>query len=315
MPVTYNNDVLGPTTNLIPQYDQYKVYSTPPFDENNCTYLGSLKLQSEPTQITKQVERKARRFTLALRCTNGEDNMVHNVSDVYISAYFDKPDNLAVNIGTKSLTGFYDTSEFYKFYVFWTKTTRSETVEFAVELWMETRDGISAVDLQPTFFQTYLDSNTQANYDKVANIHYNGYSRIDALFAGMAQKNISHQDMMNQHSSGYASAQSYSSYTADNSTNDLVVLDPYQSYVVLATNGEARTIATIAPATDYQYQNGRRLVCFCWNPITFHHAGNLDSAGDNHLVMRGSADYKTQVNEAIEFLRVGNLWVQVQEGR
>lgn len=312
MPVNYNSDVLGPTTDLIPQYNQYHTWSTPGnWQKGTCTYLGSLKLQGDPSKIRDETARKASRFTLAMRLTNGTDNVPHNISDVFVSAYEKSADELEVTLDTHSLTSFEDTSEFFKFYVFWYKTSLTDTAEFEVELWLESRDGINTIDIQPTFFKTYLDDEL-AIYDKVANVHYSEYSRINSLFYGMSAIKISHEEMMAKHPSpNWSFVQSYSSYPADVSTNDTVTLDKYQEYVTLGTNGKNRTISAIVPQDQNEYQNGRRIACVCWNAITFAHAGNIADASANHLVMRGNQNYTCGLNEIVEFLRVGQIWVQI----
>lgn len=300
-------DAFNQDDNLLPQYDTFIKYHTPPVTgQGKWALIFNVNLQDNPDAVD-EADRSFNRLIMTALVYDGSSDADQSIGLLNLSCLVDYNHELHTMISLTPFGGNVDPRIVMSFKIFFKKTDNKQTVEYNVQLWGAPLEFNKVMQLKPLIFDTVRP--IKNIYNRTVNSATSLYTKMQLLFKKMNDPLITDTELATK-TTGYENllppiihSQTFVGQTSFDIWPETTVLN-------LSSTGENKVINKIYPSGPGAV-NGRKIILICWNSVILKHGGNLDDTDTNFFVLKNNLDYQMQKNETVTLMYYTDKWLQI----
>ena len=310
MPVDFNSNTMNERTNYLPQYENFKVYTSGNCDQSTGQEIFKVfdfQFQMNQEKAT-QTEKRPNRFQFSGIVGDIWANGMHVSGLLRVDVWMGNDGKLQTSITLNKLADLSgDPTKLYEFRMY-TKALNDAAETYDIKIYVKILQGYATLMIQPLQFNVnnFNPSNWKYN-DR------NKYLMLKNFMADLASVGIT-EDELEKAVNGYTRIDQNGVREISSANNDSVINITINTEMVLvgSADGGQKTVGQIVPPDSYWLMGDNQIISIVnYNNVILQAGTTIQECKDNKLILPDNKAYQMRTGEIVRLMRYGNAWIMI----
>lgn len=310
MPVDFNSNTMNERTNYLPQYENFKTWSSGNSDMvsgKNLFKVFDFQFQRDPDKASL-ADKRPNRFQFRGIVGDIQANGMHVAGLLRIDLWTGNDGKLQRILTLDKLSDLSgDPTKLYEFRLY-THPHNDAAGTYDILIYCRVVQHYATLTIQPLQFNLTSSNTTDWKYNG-----RNKYMMLKEYMKDLSKNGIT-EDALKPLVDGYDLTNPNGVQALDSANNDSVINIANNTEIIRvgSKDGGQKTIGQIVPPESYLYMGDNQIISIVnYNNVILQAGTIIQECKDNKLILPDNKAYQMREGEIVQLMRYGDAWVMV----